>query len=90
MAKHHRAQVILNYRDVALAIVKSQNIHEGHWRVALTFGDIAGVNANIAGRLVPAAFLPVTSISLIQDDEPNDLTVDASVENPVSRILTVN
>ena len=90
MGKHHRSQVILNYRDVARAIIKAQNIHEGHWRVALTFGQVAGVNADIAGHLIPAAFVPVMSISLVQDDEPNDLTVDASEDNPVSCILTLN
>lgn len=86
-----KPQVICSYREVATALVKSHNLREGHWRVALTFGSVAAVNADIAGRVLPAAFLPVLGISLVRDDEPGELTVDASVVNPkIERLVSLN
>lgn len=82
---------MLSYRDVAVALCRASGVHEGHWRVALTFGQVAAVNATLpGGQVVPAAFLPVMRISLVQDDEPNPLTVDAAVVNPSSLIQMVN
>lgn len=87
----HRSQILMNYRDVAIALVKYHQLHEGLWRVALTFGAPVGVNAVINGRgLTPSMFVPVPGISLVRDEEVNDLNVDAAVVNPMARILMPN
>lgn len=84
----HKPQLMMTYQAVATACLRLNDIHEGFWRVALTFGQVSGVNANMNGKLIPSAFVPVMGISLVRDEEPNDLTVDASVVNPLKRIVT--
>lgn len=94
MAKHQK-QVIVNYVTLAEILVREYKITEGFWHVALTFGQVAGINAEMnlgksGTRTIPSAIVPVMGISLLQSDVETDLTVDASVVNPASRILTAN
>jgi hypothetical protein len=76
--------IVFNYREVAEALVKSQNLHEGHWGIYIEFGIGA---ANIAqapngGIMLPAAIVPVNKIGIQRFPQPNSLTVDAAVVNP--------
>lgn len=85
-----RHEVKMSYQAIAAALVRANNIREGHWSVALTFASPVGINANINGmpRLLPAAVVPVLGISLIRVEQPTDLSVDAAQCNPQSRIIT--
>jgi hypothetical protein len=72
------------YREIAAALVKEQDLHEGLWAVYLEFGIGA---ANIpAGSdketLVPAAIIPVVKMGIQRAQQPSPLTVDAAEVNP--------
>lgn len=72
-----------DHREVAEALVRYSNIHEGLWGIAIKFG-IQG--ANIApgpgGDLTPAAIIPILKVGLQKFDKTNNLCVDASKVNP--------
>lgn len=75
-------QFHMSYQAVAASLIKANNIHEGTFRVGLEFGAPTGVNANFMGKQLPAVFVPVMGIVLIEDDGTNELSVDAAVVNP--------
>jgi len=75
---------LFNYKEVAEALVKKHEIHEGLWGIYMEFGIAA---ANIPSDpsqqiLVPAAIVPVVKIGIQRFDQPNSLTVDAAEVNP--------
>jgi hypothetical protein len=71
------------YKEVAEALIRYHEIHEGLWGISIKFG-IQGANIGSApgGELAPAAIVPVLNIGLQRFEKPNNLTVDASVFNP--------
>lgn len=76
--------IVFNHREIAEALVKSQDIQEGLWGIYIEFG-IQGANLSISpsqDTLVPAAIVPVLKIGIQRFDKPNQLTVDAAVVNP--------
>lgn len=86
-------QVSFDTRAVAIALVKAANIHEGIWRVALTFErSAANVQWAIDPEKPPATVLSVlvavTKFVLVRDpdlqegEEPGPLSVDAAKVNP--------
>lgn len=82
----HPKQLVLGWQDVAVALVKAQGIHEGHWRAAVNFAPVLGINSNLQTphgmAHLPAAILPVAGLVLMRDDEPGPLSVDAAQVNP--------
>lgn len=73
-----------DHKEIAEAIIKHQDIHEGLWGVYIEFG-IVGANINQGpgeGNLLPAAIVPVMKIGIQRFDKPSSLTVDASKVNP--------
>lgn len=82
----HPNQLVLSWQDVAVALVKAKSIHEGHWRAAVNFAPVLGINANLQtphGMVyLPAAILPVSGVVLMRDEELGPLSVDAAKENP--------
>jgi hypothetical protein len=76
-------QLSFTHKEIAAALLKGSDLHEGHWGVLLNFG-IAGANVAFPpkGELVPSAIVPVVSIGLQRFEEPNGLTVDAAEVNP--------
>lgn len=82
-----RRRIDMSYQTLATALCKYYDIHEGHWRVGLNFGTVTAANVNIVGRVLPAAFIPVMGVVLLQDDGNNQLSVDAAVVNPRKRII---
>ena len=76
---------IFSYKEVAEALVKQQDIHEGLWGIYIEFG-IAATNINTSPNddsLVPAAIVPVLKLGIQRFDKPNNLTVDAAQVNPI-------
>jgi len=81
------SQITLTHRELVEMMVKSQNIHEGKWRLIVVFG-IQGVNFVPPGsnEALPTAIIPVQKIGLqrVKNDEKEDnITVDAAKVNPL-------
>jgi hypothetical protein len=75
---------LFDYKEVAEALVKKQDIHEGLWGIYMEFGIGA---ANIPSdpsqqTFLPAAIVPVVKIGIQRFDVPSSLTVDAAEVNP--------
>jgi len=75
-------KVTFSYKEIATALVKQQEIHEGIWMIAVEFG----INAVNAGpddeNLNPTAILPILKIGLTRTDKLSNLAVDAAEVNP--------
>jgi len=77
-------QYNFSYPEVAEALVKKLNLHEGLWGIYVKFG-IQGANLGPSDdKLVPAAIIPILNLGLQRFEETNSLTVDASKVNPPS------
>jgi hypothetical protein len=77
----------LTYKEVTLALIKHQNLHEGIWQLYIEFG-IGAANMPIAEenqdnlRLCPTAIVPIKTIGLMMVDKETPLALDASKVNP--------
>ena len=80
------SQLTFKYIEVAEALIKQANLHEGRWQIVLQFGLAAANMGPTPQEVVPGAALAVQSIGLIkaQPDSPEALVVDAAVVNPAS------
>jgi hypothetical protein len=65
--------------------VRAQCIVDGHWGVFLKFGIQGGDFGTGPNELLPAAIVPILEIGIQRFDEPNALTVDASLVNRVAK-----
>ena len=77
--------VTFSHKEIAEALIKLHNIHEGLWGIYIEFG-IAAANVNSGpdeNNLVPAAIVPVVKIGIQKFPSPNNLTVDAAIANPI-------
>lgn len=76
-----------SFHEVATALVKQRDIHDGYWSVYVEFALTAAnvhmksVDEATAPMLFPTALVPVKIIGLQRHAEPNELTVDASKVN---------
>jgi len=76
--------MVFDFKEVAEALVRQADIHEGLWGVYVEFG-MAGANVGTDPTredLRPAAIIPIMKLGVQRFDKPNNLTVDASVVNP--------
>jgi hypothetical protein len=74
-----------NYTELAELIIKKLDIHEGLWGIYFEF-VLGGANVPTspdAKSLAPAAITMIKSVGIQRFDEPNSLTVDAAIVNPV-------
>lgn len=76
-------QISFNYKEIAEALVKRANVHEGLWGIYMEFG-ISGTNIGPSpnSELLPAAIVPVVRIGIQTYTEASSLTVDAAQVNP--------
>jgi len=75
-------QLKFNHKEVAAALIKAHDIHDGIWGLYINFG-IRGMNVGASDDdLQPTALVPVLSIGLQQFEKVNNLSVDAAVVNP--------
>lgn len=80
--------ITFTHAQVAEALIKYHNIHEGLWGLYVEFG-IAGSNAGPNPENInPAAIVPILKIGLQKFDKPNNMTADAAVVNPVKKVLS--
>lgn len=80
-------QYVFSYKEIAEALIKKQEIHEGLWGIYIEFGfGAANINPTGGGEgvFVPAAIIPVQKIGIQRFDAPNSLTVDAAEINPLA------
>ncbi|MBA7569398.1 hypothetical protein ES708_11137 [subsurface metagenome] len=72
-----------DYKEIAEALIRYTDIHEGLWGIAIKFGlQGANIGTGSGSDLMPAAIVPVLKLGLQRFDEPSNLTVDASEINP--------
>ena len=79
-------QILFDYKEIAEALVRKHDLHEGLWGLYIEFG-LGAVNLNSeesAKALTPAAIVAVRRIGLQRFPEENNLTVDAAKINPAS------
>jgi hypothetical protein len=77
-------QIVFTYKEVAEALLKTQQIHDGIWGIYIRFG-IQGANIGpTPADLQPAVIVPVMQIGLQKFDQENNLAVDAAKVNPAS------
>ncbi|MFC1934180.1 hypothetical protein ACFLXX_03400 [Chloroflexota bacterium] len=78
------------HAQVAEALIKYHNIHEGLWGLYVEFG-IAGSNAGPSpDNINPAAIVPILKIGLQKFAKPNNMTADATVVNPNKKVRSKN
>ncbi len=72
-------------KELAAILVRHSGIHEGHWGVFLEFGfGVTSVKiAPEEERIFPAAVASIQKFGILRSDQPNPLTVDAALINPV-------
>jgi hypothetical protein len=79
---------LFDYKEVAEALIKKEDIHEGLWGIYMEFGlGAANIPADPSGQMfLPAAIVPVVKIGIQRFDQPSSLTVDAAEVNPAPRL----
>lgn len=70
-------RLLFDLRELAEVLVKSQNIHEGHWGIYVEFGLAAANLPSGPGEITPAAINLVQKVGIQRFGSPNNLTVDA-------------
>ena len=80
-------QYIFPHKEVAEALVKQQDIHEGLWGLYIEFGiGAANIGVTLEGEdVIPAAIVPIQRMGIQRFDEPSNLIVDAAEVNPASK-----
>lgn len=76
------SQIAFSYKEVAEALVKQADIHDGLWCASVKFGIHATNFGPTENDLKPTAILPILEFSLTRVDKETNLTVDASKVNP--------
>jgi hypothetical protein len=75
-------QYIFSFQEVATALIKNNNIHDGLWGLYFEFGLSAANVGPGPEDLKPAAIIPVMKIGLQKFDQPSNLCVNAAEVNP--------
>jgi hypothetical protein len=81
-----RQKYAMSWTEVATALVKAHDIHEGLWQVYFAFG-IHGATVNFKGAMTPSALVPLVEVGLSRAAEETEMTVDAAVVNPRPQII---
>jgi len=77
--------LVFTHKEVVTALLKSQDIHDGIWALYVEFGIGAANIGSNPEDVQPAAIVPVLKIGLQQFNTINNISVDASVVNPLAR-----
>ena len=76
-------QYVFSFKELAEALIKKQDLHEGIWGVYVEFA-IHGANAGPSDdQLLPTAIVPIMKLGLQKFGSENNLSVDAAKVNPV-------
>jgi len=74
--------VTFTHSQVAEALIKHHDIHEGLWGLYVEFGIAAGNAGPSPDQINPAAIVPILKIGLQKFEKPNNMTADAAIVNP--------
>lgn len=74
--------VTFTHSQVAEALIKYNDIHEGIWGLYVVFGIAGGNVGQNPDNINPAAIVPILKIGLQKFNKPNNMTADAAVVNP--------
>lgn len=77
------SQYIFSHRELAEALIRKQDLHEGIWAVVFQFA-LAGANVPAApgGDIVPSVIIPILHVGLQKTDTESPIAVDATKVNP--------
>jgi hypothetical protein len=79
-------QLMWSHKRLTELIVKAEDLHEGHWMLAISFGLAPGNFGPNDEAMSPGAVLAITHIGIQRVDpavSPSGLTVDAAFVNPL-------
>ena len=73
-------------REVAIALIKEQNIHDGRWWAAFEFTLGSGLFGATPADVFPGGMFQIRRVLLAQADQstPEQFVVDAAEVNPAS------
>lgn len=74
--------ITFTHAQVAEALIKYNDIHEGIWGLYIEFGIAGGNVGQSPDNINPAAIVPILKIGLQKFNKPNNMTADAAVVNP--------
>lgn len=75
-------QYTFSFKELAEALVKKQDLHEGIWGIAIKFGLQATNLGPNPENLQPSAIVPIVEIGIHKQEEMTSLSVDAAIVNP--------
>jgi hypothetical protein len=83
-------QLAFDLRELATALIKQADIHEGSWLAGFEFNLGAGNVGPTPEDVKPAAFVQIAKVLLFRQEasHPAHLAVDAAVLNPPSKRRT--
>jgi hypothetical protein len=79
------SKLAFSYKEVAEALVKRHDLHEGIWALDFNFGLTATNMGPNDGDLKPVGILAVLGIGLSRVDKETNISVDAAKVNPRSK-----
>jgi hypothetical protein len=79
------SQITFSFKEIAEALVKIQQIHEGIWGVYVKFGIGAANMGPSPTEMRPTAIIPVLELGIQKFDQESNMTVDASKVNPKTK-----
>lgn len=75
-------QIVFSYKEVAEALIRKHDLHEGIWGIFVRFG-IGGSNVGEnENSLRPTALVPILELGLQKFEKENNLSADAAKVNP--------
>ena len=78
-------QIVFDYKEVAEALIRKHNLHEGLWGLYVEFGfGAVSLGDDATKALTPTALVSVRKIGLQRSPEETNLTVDAAKVNPAT------
>lgn len=77
--------IVFTYKELAEALVRQSQLHEGFWGIFVNFGLQATNVESSNGELTPSAVVGLLKIGIQRFEKPNNLTVDAKEVNPATK-----
>ncbi len=78
-------QILFSHQEIAEALIRKADLHEGIWRLHIEFGIAGGeITLTVGGNPNPAAIVPINRMGLRRVSEVDTLSADAAVVNPIS------
>ncbi len=81
-----QTEIMFTHKELVELMVKKQDIHDGIWMLSVRFGMQATNfgNATDGSDVLPTALVPVVAIGIHRGDKLTNVSVDASVVNPLT------